>query len=274
MKKVLIIILNYKTYKMTINLIQELNALDKTLFDIMVVDNCSPNESAKVLKEYSKQNDIIFYQNNQNSGYAAGNNIGIRYGINNGYQYSLIMNNDIKIADPYFIQKLLEVGEKDDNIACIGPKIIDLEGIPVPPYCNRPSFFSLTFGLKKERHLCAKYTDKSRNVYRLFGCCMLVKNDAMKKVDCMDERTFLFCEEEILAERLLRYELTSYYCADTSVIHLESSTIKREGNRLSKNRIEPIMYSMKIYLKDYRRFNFIQVKMCQLVRLLIILLRG
>ena len=273
MKKVLIVILNYKTYEMTIELINELKHIDNNLFDIMIIDNHSPNDSASILKKYSKEHDCIFYENTINSGYASGNNIGIRYGIQNSYQYSLIMNNDLKIIDSNFIQVLINAIENDD-IACVGPKIIDLDGNAVAPYLNRPSFFSLTLGIKKEKEFRKRYIDKPSYVYRLFGCCMLLRNSAMEVVDCMDESTFLYCEEEILAERLLKFGFKSYYCPKTSIIHMESSTVKKEGSRLTKNRIQPIMESMEIYLKKYRCFNILQVKICQLIRLLIILKRG
>lgn len=273
MKKVLIIILNYKTYKMTIDLVEQLKTLDNSLFDIMIIDNHSPNESALILGKYAKDNGLIFFKNNINSGYAAGNNIGIRYGTNSGYQYSLIMNNDLKIVDSDFIQKLIIAGS-DKTVACIGPKIIDLDGNPIAPYCNRPSFYSLTLGIKKEKVLRLKRTDKSGRVYRLFGCCMLLKNEVMKKVGFMDESTFLYCEEEILAERLLKMGYTSYYCSETSIVHMESSTVKKEGDILSRKRVMPIMDSMEIYLKKYRGFNIVQIRICQLVRFMILLKRG
>ena len=145
MKKVLIIILNYKTYKMTIDLVEQLKTLDDNLFDIMIIDNNSPNESALILERFAKDKGLIFLKNNINSGYAAGNNIGIRYATNKGYQYSLILNNDLKIVDSEFIEKLIIAGS-DERVACIGPKIVDLDGESVAPYCNRPSFYSLTLG--------------------------------------------------------------------------------------------------------------------------------
>lgn len=273
MKKVLIIILNYKTYKMTIDLVEQLKTLDDNLFDIMIIDNNSPNESALILERFAKDKGLIFFKNNINSGYAAGNNIGIRYATNKGYQYSLILNNDLKIVDSEFIEKLIIAGS-DESVACIGPKIVDLDGESVAPYCNRPSFYSLTLGIKREKTLRAKRINKSGKVYRLFGCCMLLKNDVMEKVDFMDESTFLYCEEEILAERLLKLGYTSYYCSETSIVHMESSTVKKEGNKLSKKRIEPIMKSIEIYLKKYRGFNKIQIKICQFVRFMILLKRG
>ena len=50
--KVAIVILNYLTYRDTLNMISEIrNNLNYDNYEIIVVDNCSPNESYKVLKE-------------------------------------------------------------------------------------------------------------------------------------------------------------------------------------------------------------------------------
>ena len=50
--KVLIVILNYGTFDLTLKIITELHEkLDYNNYSIMVIDNCSPNESANILKE-------------------------------------------------------------------------------------------------------------------------------------------------------------------------------------------------------------------------------
>ena len=61
---VLVVILNYGTFDLTINLINELKAeLDYDNYSVMVVDNCSPNESAQILEKKSQEMDFIFFAN-------------------------------------------------------------------------------------------------------------------------------------------------------------------------------------------------------------------
>ena len=110
--KVLIVILNYGTFEMTINLIKQLQAdLEYENYSIMVVDNCSPNESAEVLEEKSHELNYIFYANKTNAGYAAGNNIGIRYGINHGFDYTWILNNDVELREKNVLNHMVEIAE-------------------------------------------------------------------------------------------------------------------------------------------------------------------
>ena len=201
--KVLIIILNYRRYDLTIKIINELHSnLDYSNYSIMVVDNCSPDESAKVLEEKKDSMNFIFYANKNNSGYAAGNNIGIRYGIKNGYDYSWILNNDVEILDRDVLKQLISKAESDTSIACIGPKVYSSFNKAVPPFCNRPTLWSYSLGLKQERDYRRTQIDISRRVYCIYGCCVLLRNEAMKEIDCMDERTFLYDEEVYLGNQV------------------------------------------------------------------------
>ncbi|MGN0160218.1 MAG: glycosyltransferase [Lachnospiraceae bacterium] len=273
-KEILIIILNYKTYKLTFDIIRQLNQLDTCLFDICVIDNNSPNESSNELEKAADELNYIFLQSSENRGYAAGNNIGINYSIKNNYVYSLIMNNDLVITDHFFIHKLLNRIKEDDKIACIGPKIIDSDGIPVSPYCKRPSFFSMTIGIVMNKRNSRMSVEIPQKVYRVYGCCMLLRNDALKSINGLDERTFLYYEEDILAERLISKGYNTYYFPETSIIHLESMTVKKENKKHSFTKTKIVLESMYVYLKYYRHYSLLKIRLCQFVRGAITMIRG
>ena len=273
--KVLIVILNYGTYELTLNLIKDLRTdLDYDNYSIMVVDNCSPNESAKVLEEKKVEMDYIFYANEENSGYAAGNNIGIRYGIEHGFAYSWILNNDVELREKNVLERMVEIMEQNSGIAVVGPRIISAGGTPVAPFCNRPTFWSMTLGIKQERDYRRTQMDISREVYCVYGCCVLLRNTAMDDIDCMDERTFLYGEENILAERLLLQGYISYYIADVSVKHNESTSMTQMSKDKLRMQIRENRKSGEIYLKDYRHFVAPARWMCHVVRILILYFRN
>ena len=268
---VLIIILNYGTFEMTLNLIRELQVnLGYDNYEIMVVDNCSPNESAEVLEENSKKMNFIFYKNETNAGYAAGNNIGIRYGIEHGFQYSWILNNDVELRDKNVLEHMIGTAEKNPEIGCVGPMIYTFDGSICAPYCRRLTFWNMTLGIAAEKKYREKYTHVSREVYRVYGCCMLLNNKSMDDVDCMDERTFLYGEEDILAERMLAKEYVSYYDAAVSVTHKESTSMKKMLKNRKKFQIHETCKSMELYLREYRKFSTVAIWICKLIRSLII----
>lgn len=267
---VLIVILNYGTFDLTMELVRQLHAnLEYQNYEIMVVDNGSPNESAEVLKKNSSKLRYIFYKNPSNSGYAAGNNIGIRYGIKHKFTYTWILNNDVELRESNVLQHMVEIADTTDRIGCVGPKIFSLNGTPCAPYCRRPTFWSLTAGIGTEKKYRHKFLDTSREVYRVYGCCMLLKNRAMQEIDCMDERTFLYGEEDILAERMRAKGYVSYYDADVSVTHKESSTMKSISKKHKKFQIAESKKSRELYLKAYRHYCAPARWFCHLTRTLI-----
>lgn len=162
----------------------------------------------------------------------------------------------------------------DQNIACVGPEIIDIDGFKTAPYIDRPNFTSLTFGIVHARNRRREYIGKSLYVYRIFGCCMLLRNSSMQEVDCMDERTFLYCEEEILAEKLIKISKKIYYTSETNIIHLESMTVNGENGKRSIWKTKILLSSMNLYLKEYLRFGVVSRGVCLLFKAAVILLRG
>lgn len=272
--KVLIIILNYGTYELTIGLINQIRMkLSYPNYKILVIDNCSPNNSSAELQKQSGVLDYLFIDNERNSGYAAGNNIGIRYAIENGFEYSWILNNDVELQDESILEHMLSIMQLDSQIACVGPKILSSNGTTCAPFVNRPSLWSMTLGVLAERKQREKYRDSSLRVYRLYGCCMLLNNQIMEQIDCMDERTFLYCEEDILSERLL---VNGYYCfydSKVSVIHKGSESVKQMSKNRKATKIRETKRSFDLYLKEYRKYPWVARWLCETTRSFIIRIR-
>lgn len=271
---VLIVILNYRTYELTIDLINKLQNLSYDNYDVMVVDNCSPNESASVLEEKSNELSFIFYANKSNVGYAAGNNIGIKYAYDHGYEYTWILNNDVIILSQNVLQHMVDTIQKFTDVAIAGPKIITSNNSICAPYCRRPTFKSLTYGIIAERNYRRRYNDTPRKVYRVYGCCMLLDTKKIHEVNYMDERTFLYGEEDILAERLLQKGYVAYYDPEVCVKHNESSTTKTVTPKKQKQIIKTRDKSRKLYLNEYRGFENMKIIIIKIVTDLIEIFRN
>lgn len=264
--KVLIIILNYNSYQMTLNLVDSIHQqLKYPHYDIYVVDNASTNESARILMEQQQAKRYLLHCNEMNTGYAAGNNIGLRYGIAHGYKYLWILNNDVKLCDVNILTKLVRDLERQPKAACVGPKIVSLDGTVVAPYCRRPNLWRATMGIFFEKYYRRARQNQSQRVYRVYGCCMLLRSSAMDKIGCLDERTFLYYEELILAERLKRIDMYTYYDAETSIIHIGSvsvDTVTPLKNKFQENQQRK---SSWIYYHDYRHWPLIAINFCNLI---------
>ena len=231
-KRVAVIVLNYITWKMTLDFVEKLREVICPEDTIIVVDNNSPNDSATRLSTWNEKSNrpFIFLLSHTNDGYAAGNNIGIRWAAEHNYKYSWVCNNDLIFNDMNILLKMVTVMDENIELAAVSPRVFDYkEKREINRNLKRPSIVSLTLGAiscaRKSKIINRKVASGWCFSYRPQGCCMLLRNSAMRKINFMDERTFLYCEESILAERMA---LHNYRCAcilDATVIHNHSSTV-------------------------------------------------
>lgn len=261
--RIAVIILNYNTWRDTIAEIEICNTvLNVEKQDIIVIDNCSENDSNEKLKKLSLQDGFAFISSKNNLGYGAGNNIGLRYAYEKNYTHALILNNDIIIEDSKLLIELIRVFKAENAVAVVNPDVYSPDGHLFNRDAVKPSFFDYTIGGINYKHKGRKIKDIDGYgiVYRPQGCCMMVDLKKMKEINYFDEKTFLYCEEPILAEKFL---MKGYLCAcntNISVIHNHSKTVK---SAFDINKIIKINnHSFSYYLGKYRGFNKLQIKVC------------
>ena len=105
MPKVGIIISNYNGWQDTLVCLESLQRQTFTDFEIILIDDASPNDSVAQLQDKLPPN-TVFLPQQQNVGFAAANNIGIRRALADGCDFALLLNNDTA-ARPDFLEKLL-----------------------------------------------------------------------------------------------------------------------------------------------------------------------
>lgn len=264
MDSIAVIILNYMTWQETLKEVEAVRAvLADRPHEIIVVDNCSPNESAEKLAQ-AAEGQFTFLKSETNGGYAAGNNIGLRYAHQMGHAYSWILNNDIEFSDTQVLTKLLEVFNKDDAIAVVNPDVYSPEGYLFNRDAVKPGVWDFTLGMLsyKKRGRAEEEAKKGwLYIYRPQGCCMLLDTRKAAEVDFMDEYTFLYCEEVILAERLLRKGYRCACCSATGIIHNHSYTVRKALSKMKY--VQSNLRSFAYYLKEYRQFNPVVSAVCE-----------
>lgn len=257
-EKVAIIILNYKAWRDTLNEVKLLNkVLNNQEYQIIVVDNCSLDKSYKYLKKHNN-GQYILIKSDKNGGYAYGNNIGLKYAKEQGYKYAWILNNDILFNNSGILKEILSVFQLDHSLAVVNPDIYSPDGYLFNRDSKRPGFLDFTFGILKYKKTGRHIDDLGGYgyIYRPQGCCMVLDLLKAAEVNYLDENTFLYCEEMILAEKLL---IKNYHCAcctKVKVIHNHSKTVK---SILSKGQICKVkLKSFYYYLKTYRSFSKVE----------------
>ena len=78
--------------------------------DIMVVDNASQDGSADWIAEHYPEINLI--RSDKNLGFGQANNIGMRYALDNGYDYVFLLNQDAWLHTNDCIERLVQAAEK------------------------------------------------------------------------------------------------------------------------------------------------------------------
>lgn len=258
MKKTAVVILNYNAWRESIQEAEQIHKVcDVAWEDMIMIDNASTDDSWERLSE-SQHQGYQLLRSEKNGGYASGNNIALKYAAVHGYDYAWILNNDILVEDKEILEKMTVVLEKDKFVAVVNPDIYAPDGHLFNRDAIRPTFFDLTLGMLQYRRKGRLLTDRGGYgyVYRPQGCCMLCNLEKLQQVDYLDEHTFLYCEEIILAERLLKYGYRCACCTDTKVIHNHSNTVK--NNIQQKKILEIKRESFQYYLTQYRNYGKLQ----------------
>lgn len=256
-----IIIINYNTYEKTIDCV---NSIRDTYDDykIYLLDNASVNDSCKKLKnEFSNDSRIEMIFENENHGYARGNNLCLKRAKEDGCKYVIISNNDI-VYKPGAIACLVDDISKHDAFL-VGPKVIKPNGdIQGTVKYHRPTFIEyikyetyIRNFFKKSYNNHVRIPEESKNVYWIAGCTFIVDIEKFEKIGFFDDYTFLYFEEFILSEKAKQNNYIERFCKDAEVLHYHGFSMGGSLNIVTR---KANWRSESYFLKNYLHWNYLE----------------
>ena len=225
--KIACIILNYNTSSGCKNCARFLTKQENVELELVFVDNHSSFDDNSNLLNICLQNGFTFLENPKNGGYNAGNNIGLRYATQKGYEYALIANPDMEFPQKDYLSRMLTIMENDPNIAVCGSDIITPEGIHQSPmkrdgdWKNSFGWITGIFNKKStDTYSFIDHYEKSHYCSKVSGCCLMVRMSFIQEIGFFDEYPFLYCEEAILSRQVeLSNKWKMYYLSEVQAIH-------------------------------------------------------
>lgn len=260
------VVLNYINYKDTMKCVD--NLLSNSTALAVIVDNSSPNESVDLLKEHfhGRESRCIILINDKNSGYASGNNVGLRYiaKFHPEIKNVCIMNPDTLFDDPQLLDVLQIAMSKKKSYAVISPVMIQHGTEDFKHTCwNFPNGIELAFNQLMFYHPKRRNCDKKKNIDGLLevdivhGSFFMIKMEALKEIGFLDEHTFMYSEECLLAHDLKKVGYQEAVLLDCFYYHNHPANIKRRNITLRERLNKSIRGSMRsrIYIckKHYGR---------------------
>lgn len=261
-----IIILNYNDYENTLKIIDMIKDY-KCLKKIIIVDNASTDDSFNHLKPL-ENNKIIIIKNKKNLGYAYGNNLGLKYLYEHGFDYAIISNPDIIVEESVMEELISRM--KNSKVSFLGPKILEhgniIKGWKTPSYLyellSTMNYFH-KYAKKLITYKDSYYKDGLNEVDVIHGCFFIGRLKDFKKINFFDTNTFLYYEENILSYKAKKNNLGIYVDTSISVIHNLSLSVDKSLNKLKKYKI--LKDSMFYYETRYRKINIFKYILLRIV---------
>lgn len=255
--KIACIVLNYKDSKTTEDYVRF--AKNLAFYDyIIVVDNCSPDDSYERLSKIQREN-VIVCKTSKNGGYGAGNNYGIKLAKKLGCSVAFVSNPDVAYTREC-VQHMIDFLKQNDDYAAIAPvqyngyskQRRDDTAWALPTYTSYVigSLYILRHFLSIPRYVLSH----NQQVDCVTGAFLAVKIDEFLAAGAYDENIFLYCEESTLGYRLKQKGYKTYLLVDEKYDHYESTSIKKSVPNVV-NRVQMIYKSRLIYLQDYLKVN-------------------
>lgn len=247
MKRTLIVIVNFRSARLTSDCLHSLAKENPTNsdFEVVVVDNGSGDDSVESLRA-----EITTHQwhpwcrvldRQINDGFAAGNNAAIEPALLDIQppREILLLNPDT-IVHPGFLEPLRSFLADHPDVGIVGSRLEDPDGSPQQSAFRFPGICSeLERGMKLgiASKVLANYlvAPAVRDVIHpcdwVAGASMLVRSDVFKTAGVMDSGYFLYFEEVEFCLRARRAGWRTWYVPESRVVHLVGQSSGLDGNK-------------------------------------------
>lgn len=268
-----IVILNYNDSENTSLILEDIKNY-KNLDTIVIVDNKSTDDSVKKLKKWENKK-IKLVVAEENRGYAAGNNVGIRYLLNNSKVDNIIISN----PDIIVLEKDIEALTKnleEEEISLIAPRI--KEPIGISRGWKLPTFTSelisnVPFVRRFEQNILSykeeDYQKGLTEVDVVKGCFFIIKRKVLEEIGLFDENTFLYYEEVILAKKLQEKGYRTFVDNHVEIVHALSQSINKSAKRIQK--FKYLKQSQFYYEKYINHLNIFKLSILRILASLYLL---
>lgn len=322
-KKVYIIILNYNGWKDTIECLESVLKNDYENYQIIVVDNDSPNNSMEYIinwaegkqevlydensqlkhlsqphepkpleyvyytrdealeggdreKESRLDNPIIMIQAGENGGFAAGNNIGIKYALSkNDFEYICLLNNDT-VVERTFLLYVIKKMKKNEKIGICASKI-NYYLNPKIIWSNGGSYNKLT---SQTKHIDYQMKDIGQSpkhkISFLTGCMWVVRKEVFTQIGLLNEEYFMYVEDLEYSYKVLNAGYLLEMESNSIIYHKVGASSNGEVSEFSsyymmKNKLKFIRENLQFYNKFFS-YSFIFIT--RLIRFPQLLING
>ncbi len=254
-----LIVLNYNDADTTVGFLEKAQSCP-SVDRIVVVDNCSNDGSFEILQRYSSDR-IHVIRTEKNGGYATGNNFGCRYAMQTFSPEVLFLANPDTAFENDVIKQIqsLLLDPNETGIALAAPLVNQgYNAWHLPNYRGVLRSIFLYLFHREKKKLKQSLLQQASSAYSRVGVAegsfFGIRTSVYQAIGGLDEHTFLYYEENILAKKL---DDAGYHVAILPGIrydHFHSISIKKQYGTKAKAFLQ-FHPSMLLYLREYLHIN-------------------
>lgn len=242
--QVSVVVLNYNGANYVKRCLSSLFKNNYGNFEVLFVDNDSPDKSAEIAKQlFKNETRLKIVENKTNLGFSMGNNVGFKI---SKAKYVIALNNDTEVQEN-FIQTLVNIAESDEKIGSVGCKTVQPDNSIQygPVYMN---YGFITHAKTKQTY------DKTTMNLANCGCAVLLRKSMLNRIGGFDPYLWTDWEDHDLGYRINLAGYKCIYTPKTTVLHLGG------GNYLGmseERKIRIIRNRLLCYYKNYEAKNLL-----------------
>jgi GT2 family glycosyltransferase len=244
-----IIIVNYNGKSYLEKCLFSLNKVTYPQFEIILVDNCSSDDSIDFVKMHYPS--ILIIELEKNFGFAYPNNIGAK---NAKGELLLFLNNDTYV-EPNFLDYLVNAINTNSKVAVCQSLLLK----PDKTVDSSGDFID-TMGIS---YSSKTKVEKNYEILSAKGACMMIKKEIFKKLNGFDEHFFITFEDVDLGWRVWILGYKVIVVSKSVVYHYGGKTIDSLRSEVMfhgyKNQIIMKLTNFELYnsLKSLTKFSLI-----------------
>lgn len=223
---VAIILVNWNGYPFTSACLRSLKSVQYPNYSIILVDNASTDGSIERLK--NEFISVIYIQNPINLGFTGGNNAGISYALEKGFDYVLLLNNDTEVK-PDFLDQLIDFHKTHPKAGMVQPLILFNQARNII-WSAGGIFNSIlatchTSGSQKS---LSTFPVQDRELDWATGCCVLIPKKAVETIGLLPAAYFAYFEDVDWSLRFKKEGFRIYLASQSIVFHEAGSASKKQ----------------------------------------------
>jgi hypothetical protein len=225
-KQLAIVLVNWNSFELTKDTLESLQQTTYTNYDCIIVDNGSVDGSGDLI-EKSFPNCIVL-KSATNKGFTGGNNIGMEFALQHGYEFIMMLNNDV-VVEPNFLEPLIARLVQNPTIGAVQPLIYFHHDRNI--IWNAGSTYNTLLGIYNTPDYNKKdsghqFKNKSKKIDWITGCAFMIRASVLNNVGLLREAFFMYYEDVDLSFRIKSAGYQLDYVPTSVIYHIAGMSLK------------------------------------------------